>query len=318
MKLQLSWKHLASFDSESEYEAFLLSRHKYAVGPTDLLIDCSLCTLNCDHQMRVLEVKCAEAICNRKCGVRYLVKKCLKNSLTQYVVEALNEHDEHFQRYKQQQREATILKENIALLSLPKALRERTEECLQRANMSNPQKILVELNNDETIDVKPNLEQIQNYLKYRRLKLSEMDNMSGVNEFISSKRMFAASSSPTFAKDNLASMADDESIYFGEELGDGSDANRFHIGITSKKLLANLANKSVTFHIDCTYKIIRYSFPLIVFGLVDQKRKFHLVAMMITSHEGEEDFVHFFTTLAHGAHSFQHELAPDYIVLDAS
>ena len=51
------------------------------------------------------------------------------------------------------------------------------------------------------------------------------------------------------------------------------------------------------FHLDCTYKIIKYNFPLLIFGCTDIRRKFRPIAFAFISHEQEEDFTHFFTNL---------------------
>lgn len=51
------------------------------------------------------------------------------------------------------------------------------------------------------------------------------------------------------------------------------------------------------FHIDCTYKIVKYGYPLIVFGTTDLKRKFYPIAYMLTSHEQQKDFDYFWIQL---------------------
>ncbi len=51
------------------------------------------------------------------------------------------------------------------------------------------------------------------------------------------------------------------------------------------------------FHIDATYKIVQYNFPLIVLGVTDINRTFHPICFMFTSHETEDDDDHFFDRL---------------------
>jgi hypothetical protein len=48
------------------------------------------------------------------------------------------------------------------------------------------------------------------------------------------------------------------------------------------------------FHIDATYKIVKYNYPLIVLGYTDLNRTFFPVSFMFTSHEQTADFEHFF------------------------
>ena len=56
---------------------------------------------------------------------------------------------------------------------------------------------------------------------------------------------------------------------------------------------ANVDKKGVH-HIDATYKITTYEFPLIVYGVSDSVGKFHPVSFMISSHETQHDFVVFY------------------------
>lgn len=59
--------------------------------------------------------------------------------------------------------------------------------------------------------------------------------------------------------------------------------------MTSKKLMSSIESRGVH-HIDGTYRITIYGFPLVVYGVSDQSGRFHPVAYMITSHETQEDF----------------------------
>jgi hypothetical protein len=55
---------------------------------------------------------------------------------------------------------------------------------------------------------------------------------------------------------------DSDLFAFGEELVRVDDDNHFHLGFTSKKLLSNISKfKSGCFHIDATYKIVKYAYP---------------------------------------------------------
>ena len=51
------------------------------------------------------------------------------------------------------------------------------------------------------------------------------------------------------------------------------------------------------FHLDATYKIIRYFYPVIIFGITDLNHKFYPIVFMITSHETHIDYIHFFVSL---------------------
>ena len=79
-------------------------------------------------------------------------------------------------------------------------------------------------------------------------------------------------------------------------IGNGSDKKHLHVHITSRHLMNNLSMKGVH-HIDATYKITTYGFPLIVFGVSDAVGKFHPVSFMITSHETQHNFEEFYDVL---------------------
>jgi hypothetical protein len=73
-----------------------------------------------------------------------------------------------------------------------------------------------------------------------------------------------------------------------------------------------------TFHIDGTYKIVKYNFPLIVLGITDMERHFHPIAYMFTSHEQEQDYDHFFDSLLQKCNSFGFKFEPKVFCSDAS
>jgi len=80
------------------------------------------------------------------------------------------------------------------------------------------------------------------------------------------------------------------------------------------------------FHIDATYKIIKYFYPLIIFGITDLNRCFFPIAFMVTSHEKTGDYIHFFKSLNKIAsqlvpgprEDFQFKFEPKNIVSDAA
>ena len=84
---------------------------------------------------------------------------------------------------------------------------------------------------------------------------------------------------------------------FGQDLGDGSKNSHLRLGFTSMKLIKlinKFGNKGV-WHIDATYKIIKYCYPLIaVLGFTDIAHHFHPVTFMFTSNETGADYDHFF------------------------
>ena len=70
-------------------------------------------------------------------------------------------------------------------------------------------------------------------------------------------------------------------------------------------------------HIDGTYKITTHGYILVVYGISDQCGQFHPVSLMLTSHEGQGDFCHFYEGLIKLCNQFEIEFDPDYLMQDA-
>jgi hypothetical protein len=238
---------------------------------------------------------CARSDClENKCDTRYRLASCTMKQ--KHVLSSLNEHE--------QPEQIQITKKR----SLPFSCKETIEQILNEKDIHIPNRIFIEMvNNKDKYHLKylPNLSQIQNYLKYRRVKIGDVNNIDGVEQYVNQLN-----------EKMLDSLNPEEPIFFGEEFGSGNDDSHFHLGITSKALLDNI-HKSEIFHLDATYKIIKYGFPLIVFGVTDIRRQFHLIAFMITSHETQIDFAHFLKHLADLCERLDICLNPKYLVQDA-
>jgi hypothetical protein len=91
------------------------------------------------------------------------------------------------------------------------------------------------------------------------------------------------------------------------------------MGFTNMKILSLAKEKNVVFHIDCTYKVIKQLYPLIVFGITDIDHHFHPIALMITSHEQTIDFVRFFRSLNKLIkEKLNYNFSPTFIITDHS
>ena len=87
------------------------------------------------------------------------------------------------------------------------------------------QKIVLDFKNTPV----PSLTQIQSFIKYRRLKIGDVNSLEGVESFIENK---------IFNDTLCEGLNDEDPFYFGVQTGDGSDENHFHLGFTSKSLLS--------------------------------------------------------------------------------
>ncbi|KAE8909776.1 hypothetical protein PF005_g5917 [Phytophthora fragariae] len=70
-------------------------------------------------------------------------------------------------------------------------------------------------------------------------------------------------------------------------VGDGSDERPFVIGLTTKALVQRLMvpPESFIMHVDTAYNMNFREYPVLVVGMSDRSRGFHLVALFIVSQE---------------------------------
>ncbi|KAK1946751.1 hypothetical protein P3T76_002303 [Phytophthora citrophthora] len=75
-------------------------------------------------------------------------------------------------------------------------------------------------------------------------------------------------------------------------VGNGSYAKPFLVSMTTKALLQNTARDPGTFvlHLDATFKLNSVGYPVLVWGITDVSRTFHLVSLFITSQLQEAHF----------------------------
>ena len=119
-------------------------------------------------------------------------------------------------------------------------------------------------------------------------------------------------------------LLDDDYFFFNVKFDEnnqpivntGKDDDHLHIHMTSKRLFSNI-DKNGVHHIDGTYKITRNGFPLILYGVTDIQGHFHPICFVVSSHENETDYEHFYDGLIRLADQLNLEFSPDYIMQDA-
>ncbi|GMF80378.1 unnamed protein product [Phytophthora fragariaefolia] len=118
-----------------------------------------------------------------------------------------------------------------------------------------------------TTDTVPALKQIQNFVyNYKRSKLSNTDLVEEMVEIAAGSAFWEH-------------LCDTTAFTFGYELdddgqpvlGDDSDENRLVIGVTTKFMLraANRIPRNFVFHMDATFNLVLYGYPLTVSGISD-------------------------------------------------
>jgi len=174
-------------------------------------VNCGICNSN-GHKMRIQYRICSLPSCNRKCDTKYSLAKCLQDS--KYQLGVINEHVDVESQSQALTRGMTPL------------CKEAIESILNEKNIKIPNRIYIELvnyNNEKYhLNTIPNLSKIQNYIKYRRLKNGDVNNIDGVSDFVNESRL-----------KSIADVDMDETLFIGEEYGNGADESHFHLGMTS-------------------------------------------------------------------------------------
>ena len=149
---------------------------------------------------------------------------------------------------------------------------------------ARPKRIFIRLNRKKyrkRLDIMPTYEQIVSYVSNRRRTIGHNNDIEKLKDFIIKKFIYNSDETP-----------DNKPFVFGCDYGVGTDDDHFHCGFTSIKLLQQMeeiTENNGIFHFDCTYKIIKYNYPVMVFGFSDLAHKFLPIAFMTTSHETELD-----------------------------
>jgi len=281
MRVCLNWKFLANFSGLNECFKHIESLNIQWTTKKSNKNKCTLC-FNDDHDMMVKYLNC---VCNLEmCSMRFLVNACtINNNCTLYVL------DQH-EFPSDDEKDDAIERRGISCF-----VKELIEEGMYTKNIRKPKKIEIFLKAHTKLQHKqhmiPHLKKIQHFIKYRRVQLGDLNNLDGLYEHVFGNLI------ENLDGEKLDQFADDEPIYFGyNKDGNGSDENHFNLCVTSRALMSNILHGSI-FHLDCTYKIVKYNYPLLIFGVTDIRRKFRPVAFAFLSHEQEPDFSNFFTNL---------------------
>jgi hypothetical protein len=293
MPKKLNFKSIDEFDNTHLFEQYCTDN--YIKWSKSNKINCSLCGKGGEqHKMIYRLGYCANSVCNQKqlCLVRYKALFCRYSKFHLY---RLNEHEQHI-----------YLEKPFKTYGINKKVKELIDNFVYDHHITKPKKIHIMLNRKEyQIDNIPSLQQVQHYINYKRKHLGDINDIDLLKQYIL-QREFDESS------------VDSQLFTFGCLLGNGTDTDHFQMGFTSIKLLSRI-KEGVMYHLDATYKIIKYFYPLIVFGASDINRKFFPICFMLSSHETTIDYVNFFRSLqALSKRVLNYEFNPKYIITDAA
>lgn len=139
----------------------------------------------------------------------------------------------------------------------------------------------------------PALRKLQNYVTYyRKTQMGNTDDLDEVE-----KQIKAAAYTGVEEEQEPFSFTVISDPDGSPHVGDGSDDDPFIIGVTTKILLRRLDRDpgSFVFHLDTTFKLNQVGYPVMVCGISDCNRSFHVVALFVMS---QRQTVHCTTALA--------------------
>ena len=299
----IPWSLFKQFLNKQTYLSFKDDDFAFSNKKTNTQNNCTICKSK-EHKMRVNYLFCSDTNCNtnnRKCACEYKVCVCLKNSHDGIIVE------NHYHVYK--------LNDHVGHKCNPvkRGLTSKVKRVVNDLFLNydgKPSRIFNQLKRKKyakKIDRMPTLRQLQYYINYKRYKAGNNDNIDELKNFIG-KLSYIEQITPPH-----------KLFVFGESIFECDVENPCYIGFTSENLLRRVEKfKNLgTYHIDATYKIVKYNYPLIVFGFTDLSRQFYPVAFMFVSREKQADFEHFFNSLISVMEYFKISFKPEFIVVDA-
>jgi hypothetical protein len=161
----------------------------------------------------------------------------------------------------------------------------------------------------------PTKDQVAYYIRnYRTTNTTQSNKISDVKELI---------------KEFKISTDENRGFFFGYDndesnepiiLNGESPNNPFRLAMTSRKMLSiipSLLVSTCVYHLDCTYKLTKNRFPLLVFGVSDYSGQFHPIAYALLSHECGLDFEWFFNSLKTLTESLGIVLKPKYLMINS-
>ncbi|RLN88063.1 hypothetical protein BBJ28_00003622 [Nothophytophthora sp. Chile5] len=132
----------------------------------------------------------------------------------------------------------------------------------------------------------PSLDTVQNFVNYySRTNLSRNDSVDDLRAWIHARAYTGRESmTQTFT---FAWNLDEQGK---PVVGNGSEERPFVIGLTTKALVLRLMRSPNTYilHVDATFKLNYRGYPVLVVGISDRSRGFHLVALYIVSGETQK------------------------------
>eukprot|EP00644_Phytophthora_capsici_P003947 jgi/Phyca11/108692/e_gw1.15.210.1 len=278
MPKRILWTELALASEACEGESILERLKAFDICKSNTLV-CTVCTLAVDpHKMRYRLLKCKSETCSEAsevaCSWRGKLLTCLSTSRM-----SIYESGAH----------TTLLASPQRKKKLTTAQKTFCRE--MAAHHLRPQRIRHALARkfDTSLENLPGLQVVQNFVNhYSRSSLQNHDRVDEMRDWVHA-RVFTGEE----ALDQPFTFVWRLDCDGRPVVGNGSNESPFVLGISTKTMIMrlNLPEDSFILHIDATYKMNHRGYPVVVVGVSDRSRGFHLVALYIVSQETHCIFV---------------------------
>lgn len=175
-------------------------------------------------------------------------------------------------------------------------------------NNNKPQTIIFKLRDMENIadEDQPSIREVRNAIDKFKKKSYGADpiTMKQLTDFVNQNMKIP---------DNI-----DQAFILSFERSPPNEKHKyFRFFITTRRLL-QIAAKAKNIHADATYKVTAEKLPLLVVGSTDMKKTFHLIGLVISSHETTAAYEFIFKSLRIGIQKIdQTEIEPNHLISDA-
>ncbi|KAG3012454.1 hypothetical protein PC120_g13871 [Phytophthora cactorum] len=269
MTPRYAWKTVCS-DMAREDSQLLMEDMKVFIIVKSHLVPCSVCDLTRPHKMRYQLLRCSSETC--KAATPYDACQWLGNKLACQELNRVTIAESGIHK--------TLVREPRQSQLTPRLKdygREMATQGLKPARIRVGMARRFGLSEAEM----PTLCQVQWFIShYSKKTLHRNDDHDEILVQIDQLAY-----GPQVSDTSPFSFGWERDVRGKPDVDNGSDENPFLVGLTTKRLLLNAARDSGTFvfHMDATFKLNQVAYPVIVCGVSDRYRLFHLVALFITS-----------------------------------
>ncbi|KAG3001922.1 hypothetical protein PC119_g16539 [Phytophthora cactorum] len=269
MTPRYAWKTVCS-DMAREDSQLLMEDMKVFIIVKSHLVPCSVCDLTRPHKMRYQLLRCSSETC--KAATPYDACQWLGNKLACQELNRVTIAESGIHK--------TLVREPRQSQLTPRLKdygREMATQGLKPARIRVGMARRFGLSEAEM----PTLRQVQWFIShYSKKTLHRNDDHDEILVQIDQLAY-----GPQVSDTSPFSFGWERDVRGKPDVDNGSDENPFLVGLTTKRLLLNAARDSGTFvfHMDATFKLNQVAYPVIVCGVSDRYRSFHLVALFITS-----------------------------------